>query len=159
MKRALIALVMVGSLRAFAQDAGSTEPPPPADEIKRVLDYYYNGKDRGPALVELKACLKVDSTKGSPTLNECVEEVKGPVKVNQAVHGWLAWYVPKGGSYEDVSVQFLLNGEVRSTQDIKLDGEGRTRTWRTQAATKKGKWTIKVTYKGKELGSTTYTAE
>jgi hypothetical protein len=159
MRKVMIAVLLLGSLRAFAQDAGSTEPPPPADEIKRVLDYYYNGKDRGPALVELKACLKVDSAKGSATLNECIEEVKGPVKVNQAVHAWLAWYVPKGGSYEDVSVQFLLNGEVRSTQDIKLEGEGRTRTWRTQAATKKGKWTVKVTYKGKELGSTTYTAE
>ena len=159
MRRVLMALLVLSSLRAFAQDAGASEPPPPADEIKRVLDYYYNGKDRGPALIELKACLKVDGTKGSPTLNECVDEVKGPVKLNANVHGWMAWYVPKGGSYDDVTLQFLFNGEVRQTLDIKLDGEGRTRTWRTQGATKKGKWQIKVMRQGKELGATSFNVE
>jgi hypothetical protein len=163
LSRIAFAAVIALSLRAFAQDGGAAakpaEPPPPADEIKRVLDYYYNGKDRGPALLDLKACLKVDGSKGSPTAFECTEEVKGPVKVNTMVHGWTAWYVPKGASYDDVELQFLHEGQVRQTLDIKLDGEGRTRTWRTQQMTKKGRWTIQVVRKGTVMGSVTVTVE
>ncbi len=163
MKRAVALAVVALSVRAFAQDAGApaapAQPPPPADEIRRVLDYYYNGKDRGPALIDLKACLKVDGTKGSPTLNECTDEVKGTVKLNAMLHGWTAWYVPKGASYDDVTLVFLHDGQVRQTLDIKLDGEGRTRTWRTQQVTKKGKWTIKVMRNNAELGSVTVTVE
>ena len=161
MNRALVAAVVALSLRALAQDGGApaapAQPPPPADEIKRVLDYYYNGKDRGPALLDLKACLKVDGTKGSPTAFECLEEVKGPVKLNALLHGWTAWYVPKGASYDDVTLVFLHEGQVRQTLDVKLDGEGRTRTWKSQGMTKKGKWTIKVMRGSTELGSTSVT--
>ncbi len=163
MSRFAVAAVIALSFRAFAQDGGAAakpaEPPPPADEIKRVLDYYYNGKDRGPALVELKACLKVDGTRGSPTANECTEEVKGPVKVNTLIHGWTSWYVPKGASYDDVRLKFLAGDEVWATQPINLDGEGRTRTWRSIQMKQKGKWTIKVMRGSTELGSVTVTVE
>jgi hypothetical protein len=152
--------VLLGSSLAAAQDAGTPQPPPPpADEIKRVLDYYYNGKDRGPALVELKACLKVDSAKGSPTSNECLEEVKGPVKRDTTIHGWSLWYLPEGANYDNVSLQFVFGDEVRSTIDLKLNSVGRTRTWRSTTVSKKGKWTIKVKDGAKELGSTSFTVE
>src|SRR5438270_2808428 len=110
-----LALALSGS--SFAQDAGAAAapalPPPPADEVRRVVDYLYNGKDRGPVLMELKACLKVDSGKDSPTKSECLEEVKGPVKVNTTVHGWTMWFLPKGAVYDDVLLQFALDGAVR----------------------------------------------
>ena len=95
--KVMIAVLLAPLSFAAAQDAGKpaaekpaqpAAPPPPAEEIKRVLDYYYTGKDRGPALVELKACLKVDVAKDSPTKSECVEPVKGPVKKNTVVHAW-----------------------------------------------------------------------
>ena len=63
MHRITVAVVVLLAAGAFAQDAGSAapvapaQPPPPADEVRRVLDYYFNGKVRGPTLVELKACL------------------------------------------------------------------------------------------------------
>jgi hypothetical protein len=160
----IVAAFAWGSL-GLAQDAGAAaaaapaQPPPPTDEVRRVVDYYYNGKDRGPVLMELKACLKVDSAKDSPTKNECIEEVKGPVKVNTTVHGWTSWYMPKGGLYDDVSVQFAHEGQVRSTVDVKLDTEGRSRTWRSQNVSKKGKWTITVVRGGVVLGTTSFTAE
>ena len=154
--------VLLGSSMAAAEDAGTpAQPPPPADEIKRVLDYYYNGKDRGPALVELKACLKVDSMgKGDPTTkNECLETVSGPVKKDTTVHGWTMWYLPEGANYENVSLQFVFENDVRSTIDLKLSTPGRTRTWRSTTVSKKGKWTIKVKDGAKELGSTSFTVE
>ena len=163
MRTTLIA-VLFASL-AHAQDAGSaapadTRPPPPADEIKHVLDYYYNGKARGPALVELKACLKVDSASKDPaTKNECIEPVSGPVKKDTTVHGWTMWYLPEGANYDDVSLQFIYGTDVRSTVDVKLSSTGRTRTWRSNTASKKGKWTIKVKRVDQELGSTSFTVE
>lgn len=164
MFRLTVAAAFFVATAALAQDAGAApaapaQPPPPADEVRRVLDYYFNGKDRGPTLVELKACLKVDSQKDSPTRFDCVEEVKGPVKVNTTVHGWTMWFLPKGANYDDVTVQFAHEGTVRSTVDVKLDTEMRARTWRSQNMTKKGKWTISVVRGGTVLGTTTVTAE
>ncbi len=165
MQRITAAAAVLLATVALAQDAGTAAPvvpaapPPPAEEVRRVLDYYYNGKDRGPTLVELKACLKVDATKESATRHECIEEVKGPVKVNTTVHGWTMWFLPKGANYEDVTLQFAHEGTVRSTIDIKLDTEMRARTWRSQGLTKKGKWTISVVRAGTVLGTTTVTAE
>lgn len=161
--RTTLCIAVLMSAVALAQDAGTaaapdTRPPPPGDEIKRVLDYYYNGKDRGPALVELKACLKVDSGKG-PTQHECIEPVTGNVKKDTTVHGWTMWYLPEGASYDDVVLQFLHNNDVRSTVDVKLSSVGRTRTWRSTTASKKGKWTIKVKRGDQELGSTSFTVE
>ena len=165
MHRLAASAVVLLSFAALAQDAGAAAPsvpaapPPPAEEVRRVLDYYFNGKDRGPTLVELKACLKVDQTKDSPTKFECIEEVKGPVKMNTTVHGWTMWFLPKGSNYDDVVLQFAFEGQVRSTIDMKLDTEMRARTWRSQQLSRKGKWTISVVRGTAVLGTTTVTAE
>jgi hypothetical protein len=165
MHRITVAAAILLSFGAFAQDAGTAapaavaQPPPPAEEVRRVLDYYFNGKDRGPTLVELKACLKVDTAKDSPTRFECLEEVKGPVKMNTNVHAWLVFFVPRGANYDDVAIQFLHEGNVRSTIDTKLDLEMRVRTFRSQQMTKKGKWTINVVRGSTVLGTTTVTVE
>ena len=163
MHRLAVCAAVLAAAIAFAQDGGAAAapalPPPPTDEVRHVMDYFYNGKDRGPVLVELKACIKVDSAKDSPTKSECIEEAKGPVKVNTTILGWTMWFMPKGAVYDDVSLQFAHEGTVRSTVDVKLDSEGRSRTWRPQSLSKKGKWTITAVRNGAVLGSTTVTAE
>jgi hypothetical protein len=149
-----------------AKDAGAAAPLPPvrdvpvpsAAEAKKVTDYYFYGRDKGPLLIELKPCLKVDSGKDSPTKNDCVEAVSGPVKKGTTVHAWTLWLVPEGGSYDDVSIQYLFEGQVRSTMDVKLDKGGqRSRTWRSSGLTRSGKWEIKVMRGTRELGSATVT--
>lgn len=157
----VVAAVSVASF-AFAQDAaapaaptGPIEPPPSAEMIKKVLDYQDNGKDRGPALLDLVPCTKVDNTKGSPTQFQCVEPVTAPVKKGTTVFAWLQWLCPKEGKYEDVQIQFLHEGQVRQTVDIPVAGFGRTRGWRGSNFNKIGKWTVKVSRGDKELGSTT----
>ncbi|MCA2978874.1 MAG: hypothetical protein INH37_11350, partial [Myxococcaceae bacterium] len=77
------ALAFALALPALAQDPSA--PPPTADELKRVLDYQDNGKDRGPVLLDVVPCLKVDQTKGSPTQFTCIEPLTGPVKKGTAV--------------------------------------------------------------------------
>ena len=132
---------------------GPLEPPPSAEMIKQVVDYLENGKDRGPALLDVIPCLKIDNTKGSPTQFQCVEVATGPVKKGTTVFAWLQWYCPKEGKYEDVQIQFLHEGAVRQTVDIPVAGFGRTRGWRGNNFNKIGKWTIKVSRGDKELGS------
>ncbi|MFZ5440628.1 MAG: hypothetical protein ACOZQL_11515 [Myxococcota bacterium] len=159
-RRSLLLAAAVSSF-AFAQEAapaaptGPVEPPPPADMIKKVVDYLENGKDRGPALLDVIPCVKVDNTKGSPTQFQCIEPVNGSVKKGTTVFAWLQWYCPKDGKYEDVQVQFLHEGQVRQTIDVPVSGFGRTRGWRGANMAKVGKWTIKVSRGDKELGSTT----
>lgn len=158
----LIGALCLMSSPAFAQDGGTAaapaapaEPPPSAEMIKKVVDYLENGKDRGPALLDVIPCLKIDNTKGSPTQFQCTEPVTGPVPKNTTVYAWLQWYCPKEGKYEDVQIQFLHEGQVRNTVDVPVSGFGRTRGWRGLNMTKVGKWTIKITRGDKELGSAT----
>jgi len=135
--------------------AAPVEPPPPADEIKRVLDYQENGKDRGPALLELVACTKVDNTRSNDTVNTCIEPVTDPVKKGTTVFAWTLWFCPKGGRYEDVMIQFVHEGTVRNTVDVTIQGLARTRTWRGHSLTRPGTWEIKVLRGDKVLGATT----
>lgn len=132
---------------AFAED----EPSP--DEIHRVLDYFSSGKGRGPILTGFKACASVDTKKESPTRFECAEEVQGPVKKGTLVHAWTAWFVPQGDSYDDIAVQFLHEGSLRSTQDVAVTTSYRTRSYKSQALTKSGSWEIKVVRGEKVLAS------
>jgi hypothetical protein len=155
----LLGAAVVSSL-ALAQDtapAKPVEPPPPADEIKRVMEYQEHGKDRGPALLEITACAKVDNEKGSATANTCIEPVTGPVKKGTTVFAWTLWFCPRDGKYEDVSIQFLHEGQVRSTVDVTIQGLARTRTWRGYSLTKPGKWEIKILRGAQELGGTSVT--
>jgi hypothetical protein len=150
----LVAAILVAPLTARADGA------PTGDEIKKVLDYYNNGKDSGPVLAELKPCLTVDQKKGSTTIYECTEPVSGKVKKGTTVNAWMNWLVPKDGKYEDLSVQWIHNGTVRTTQDLALKTPliG-SRTWLASTVQKEGKWEIKILRDGKELGSAKFEVE
>jgi hypothetical protein len=156
-RAAAFAFITVASF-SWAQDAGTPlaktpelEPPPSAEMIRKVVDYLETGKDRGPALLDLVPCIKVDTTKGTPTSFQCIEPVTGQVKKGTTVFAWLQWYCPKDGKYDDVQIQFLHEGQVRQTIDLPVTGFGRIRGWRGANLSKIGKWTIKVSRGDKEL--------
>ena len=159
------ALLPVLTLAQTPEQAPPQQPSPaPAApssvEAKKVLDYYYHGKESGPLLVDLKACLKVDSaSKDGPTRSECTELVQGPVKKGTSVTAWMLWLVPDGGKYDDVVIQFLYQGQVRSTLDLPLAASFRTRSWRAQTLSRAGPWQIRVMRGEKELGQLGVTAE
>lgn len=136
---------------AITSATASAAEPPTAAELKRVMDYEENGKDLGPVLLDAVACLKIDTTKGSPTAFTCIEPVTGPVKKGTVVHLWTLWFCPKGGKYEDVTVQFSQDGKPAAPQAATVEGQGRTRTWKAQSLRASGKWTAAVLRAGKEL--------
>ncbi|MFL5320256.1 MAG: hypothetical protein ACJ790_11420 [Myxococcaceae bacterium] len=144
------------SAPVLAQDAGTPSMPPPPQpapqEIKKVVDYYMNGKDGGPILVEVKPCLKVDADKASPTFNDCVEPVNGDVQKGKSVSAWMMWFVPKGAKFDDMSVQISLDGAVRETKDFSISDSMRTRSYKSIMLSKAGKWTFKVMRGTTEFG-------
>ena len=158
----LAVLALLCSTAAVAQDAGTVATPPPptptAEEIKKVVDYYMNGINGGPILIELKACSKVDTDKASATLNDCKEPVVGKVKKG-SISAWMLWFVPKGAKYDDVTVQILHEGQVRETKDIPLMDSMRSRTWKSANLSKPGKWTFKIMRGANEVKSVDVTVE
>ena len=162
MFRTIITAIVTASALAFAQEAApapappvNTAPPPESAMIKQVMEYLETGKDRGPALLDVIPCIKVDQTKGSPTQFTCIEPVTGKVNKGTTVFAWLQWYVPKDGKYDDVTIQVLHENEIRQTIDVPVAGFGRTRGWRGANLSKVGKWTFKVRRGDKDLGSAT----
>jgi hypothetical protein len=163
-KRFVAVVVAVFSFAAYAEDppaqaAAAAPAAPSADEINRVLDYQDNGKDSGPVLLKIQPCNKVDTKKGSDTQFTCIEPITGNVKKGSTVNAWLQFFCPKGGKYEDVSLQWLLDGAVRTTTDVTVEGTGRTRTWKASTLSKPGKWTLKLVRGATELGSATVTVD
>jgi hypothetical protein len=158
-RRMMTSALLVSASLALAEDPAV--PPPTADEIKRVMEYQDNGKDRGPALLDLIMCSKVDQTKGSETIFTCIEPLKGPHKKDTSISAWVQFFVPKGGEYEDLKIQWLMGSEVRETKDFKIKGLARARTWLAHTPRKAGKWTVKVLQgdANKELGSASFTVE
>jgi len=150
-------LVILSANYSLAQDAPAPAVPTAA-EIKKVLDYQDNGKDVGPVLLDLVACNKVDQAKG-PTQFHCIEPVSGPVKKNSVVSAWLQFFCPKDGKYEDITVQYLFDGQIRNTYDVSVASLGRTRTWKSSTLGKSGKWTIKVLRGSAELATANVTVE
>lgn len=150
-------LLAIPSLAAAQSPTPAEVAEITADEAKRVADYLQKGKERGPVLVEFVACLNVDVKKGSPTLWECLEPVSGPVKKGTVVHGATTWLLPKDGKWEDLAVQYVYEGQPRTTADLTLDGGTwgmiRSRAFKSSALTKSGKWEIKLLKGNKELKS------
>jgi hypothetical protein len=139
---------------------GQAPAAPSADEVKKVIEYYNNGKDVGPVLGELKPCLTVDTKKGSATQWDCTEPVTGKVKKGVVVNAWMNWLVPKDAKYEDITVQWLHEGTVRTTQDLSLKNPAvGSRTYLALTAGKAGKWEIKILRDNKELGSAKFEVE
>ena len=134
------------------------EQPTPA-EIARVMDYFNNGKGKGPVLTAFKACVDIDTAKNSATRFECTQEVSGPVKKGSMVHAWTSWFVPQGDQYDDISVRYLLDGAVRSTQDVSVATAYRTRIYKSLNLSKAGTWEIQIVRGEKVLSSTKVTVE
>ena len=148
--QSLAAVFVVAGLQAFpavAQDAPAAARPAPAapsaDEIKKVTDYFLYGKDQGPILMDFILCAEVGRNDQGKL--DCLKTLESTVKKGTAITAFVRFFGPKGGKYEDLTVKFLLDGDVRSTSDFTV-----TEAWtgysnyKKSTATKTGTWTIQV---------------
>lgn len=118
-------------------------PAPTAAEIQKVTNYFLNGKEGGPILMELSFC--ADVKKNAEGKLACVDPLGDTIKTGETIAAFVKLFAPKGGKYEDIKLRFLLNGEVRSTSDFTV-----TEAWtgygnyKKSTASKPGTWEVEV---------------
>ena len=116
----------------------ASEAAPPADTIKSVVDYYYEGGDEGPVLVESKLCTDIQDL-------ECVGEIDPKsVGVGDTVMVWMQFFVPKGVTAADIMVEYAHEGVPRWLKAHKVESSIRYRVVNRYQLNKAGKWAIVI---------------
>lgn len=117
------------------------EKPAPA-EAKKVIDYYYQGKDQGAVLVAHKLCAQIYEE--GPFKYECQEVVTGEqIEKDREVFLWMSYLVPVGDK-PDIIIHYKRNNKVRSVQNLELPGSIRYRTWKKIPTEKLGDWEVSI---------------
>jgi hypothetical protein len=126
--------------------ADPTPPPAPTPaEVKKVADYYVNGAAGGPILLELIPCKKTGKNDaGKLTCEDPI--VGGKAKKGDQLIAFMRWFAPKGSSYNDLKVVFLLNGTKTDTSEFSISDSGLTGygEYKAKLASKPGTWEMDV---------------
>ena len=116
----------------------SAAAAPKAGVVKEVVDYFYNGQEEGPILVESKLCKTIKSL-------DCEEVMdSSAMSMGESVKVWAQFFVPKGGIYDDIFVEYKHEGIPRHLKARKVEGSIRYRFADTYKPDKLGKWTITI---------------
>ena len=129
---------------------------PTASEIKKVMDFFRNGQGKGPVLVDLVPCLKVDRPAPGKK-KDCLEGVADEVPKGTVVNAFTRWFVPEGDTYE-LTFEWLHEGEVVSSGTVTVEGSFGYGTWKAKSLTKAGAWEVRVKRGDDVLGSAKMTA-
>ena len=111
---------------------------PEAKKIREVVNYFYNGQKEGPVLTDSKLCKSIQG-------HECQDQLESnTISVGEPVKVWMQFFVPKGGLYDDIFVEYKHNGISRNLQAHKVEGSIRYRIVDTYKPDKIGDWTITI---------------
>lgn len=138
MKNVIALSVVLACLPAagFAQ-----EKPTPA-EVKKVVEYYFNGKGHGAIPIEYKLCQEV-SQQGE-TKNECVSELSNAkIEKGKDAYLWMNFLVPAGDEAK-ILLQYSRMDKVRETSNVSLAGATRYRTWKKIPTSTAGDWQVNI---------------
>ncbi len=154
MKKVFILSILLAYLptMSFAQDK------PSSDEVRKVVQYYFNGKGQGAILMDFNLCQIIH--KEGARKNECKLGIANKkIKKGQEVFLWLNFLVPVGDEAE-VLLEYKRKEKVRKIQNISIPKSFRYRTWRKIPTNKSGNWTINIFQeaddKDLDLGSLKY---
>ncbi len=140
--------LLLAALLSFAVHA---KPSP--EEVKRVVDYYHNGKDQGVVLADVKLCEAV-STEGE-LKNECQGELDPlALTVGEPVTVWMMFMVPSGMAQQDIMLQLNYQGMTRAVEKATVASSLRYRVWRKVTLDRPGEWTASIFHdsgQGQEL--------
>lgn len=130
---------------------------PTPEAAKAVFDHYYTGQGKGVVLAEAFLCAEIADQK-KENKYDCTKRIEGTAPKG-SVNVYLVMLVPEGDK-KDLMVQSTLDGVVRETKDVTVEGKGmRTRVWKSIALGKAGKWELKVLDGDKTLASLPLTVE
>lgn len=130
--------LLLAALLSFAAHA---KPSP--EEVKRVVDYYQNGKDQGVVLADVKLCEAV------PTEGELKNECQGErdplaLTVGEPVTVWMMFMVPSGMDQQDIMLQLNYQGLTRAVEKATVASSLRYRVWRKVTLDRPGEWTASI---------------
>lgn len=149
---ATLSLVAVCALPALA---APSKPSP--DEVKKVFDYFNEGKGGGPVLLELTPCLNVGRKEGVAK-KLCVEPVTGPVPAGTTVFAFTSFFVPADDSYE-ISFEWVQGSEITTTKSASISTGYAYGTWKGTTLRKAGEYTIRIKLGDEVLGSAKVTVQ
>lgn len=124
---------------------------PTADEVARVLDYFNNGKGKGPVLLEMTPCLEIGRPEGERK-KRCVKPIEGAIPAGTTTYVYLRWVVPRGDAYSDIVVEWLRGGDVDASSEIAVSTSWSYGIWKARALRTAGTWTVRVRRGEETLG-------
>ena len=111
---------------------------PTAKMVNEVVEYFYSGQQEGPILADAKLCKSIEALNCEEAVDANAVPVGEPIKV------WMQFFVPKGGAYDDIIVEYRHEGVPRNLTAHKVEGSIRYRVVDTFKLDKPGKWTITI---------------
>ena len=106
--------------------------------------------------MKIYACAKIEGT-------SCAEPAGEKVRLGSKVSAFMIFMLPQNGNYDDLTLQWTLDGKVRTTRDLSVKGSPtgslRYRMYYTELLSKPGTWVAKLTRGNKDLGSFSITVE
>ena len=131
------------SLILFFTASAMAVPTP--QMAKEVIDYYYNGQEQGPVLMEARLCKSFEA-------RECIDEIDPKsVSLGETINVWMKFLVPKGASYDDILVEFKHKDIVWHVTPYKVESSVRYRVIDKYTPNKSGKWTVTIKKATQEL--------
>lgn len=157
MKKLILLSVMIALIPTLVMALDK----PSAEQTRRVMDYYNQGKGMGAVLVDVKLCTEMG--KDEESKNDCAKALaESDITVGQEVYLWMNFMIPVDDT-ANVFISYTRNNRIRQTQAITLKSAFRYRTWKKIATDKPGEWVIKIFQetadKDIDLGSLTYTVK
>lgn len=154
-------LIFAGIFLVLSSAAIAVEQPT-SDEVRKVLDFYYNGKGLGVVLIEAKLCRAIE--REGDQKNECSGEITAePIAKGEAVFLWMSYMVPTGDEKQKIIVQLENGGVTRSVKNLDITGSLRYRTWRKVVFNRSGSWIAKIVHDKEEgiqvLGEKSFSVE
>jgi hypothetical protein len=111
---------------------------PPAKSVKEVVEYYYSGQNEGPILIDSNLCSSIKDL-------QCEQAAQpNAVMLGDLIYVWMQFFVPKGGVYDDIMVEYKHEGVPRNLNAHKVEGSIRYRIADKYKLDKPGKWTITI---------------
>lgn len=118
--------------------AFSAMAAPPTKSVKEVVDYFYNGQKDGPILSDSNLCKSIKDLECEQALDPAA------IAVGDLIYVWMQFFVPKGGVYDDIMVEYKYEGVPRNLNAHKVESSIRYRVVDKYKVDKPGKWTITI---------------
>lgn len=118
--------------------ASAVAAAPSAEAVKEAVDYFYNGQDQGPILIDATLCQSVENL-------ECTAQVDpASIGAGDTVNVLMKFFVPKGAVYDDIIVEYTHEGVPRRLTSHKIEGSIRYRVINRYTLNKPGEWSISI---------------